>query len=284
MSTAALGPPPLDVAAVRVLLCDADDCLFPSEEPAFEASTAVMNTLLAELGVDERFAPDELRAVAVGKNFRATATELARGFDVRLDDAELERRVQLERKEVSAHLARVLEPDPDVRAPLVRLERRFGLAVVSSSALSRLDACFAATGLAPFFPPARRFSAEDSLATPTSKPDPAVYRLAGERLGVSGGEALAIEDSVAGARSAVAAGFPTVANVQFVPLGERDERVAALLEVGVTAVVSSWSEVLELVDAAPGASAHAAASPGTAAAATSGTSVMTPSTPRATSR
>jgi beta-phosphoglucomutase-like phosphatase (HAD superfamily) len=56
---------------------------------------------------------------------------------------------------------------------------------------------------------------------PTSKPDPAIYRLAGERLGVAGAQAVAIEDAVAGVRSAVGAGFPTVGNVLFVAEDER---------------------------------------------------------------
>ena len=38
---------PLDVGAVKVLLCDADGNLFASEEPAFVASTVVTNRLLA---------------------------------------------------------------------------------------------------------------------------------------------------------------------------------------------------------------------------------------------
>ena len=263
-----------------MLLCDADGCLFPSEEPAFAASAGVTNALLAELGIGRRFTAEELRAVAVGKNFRATAIELALRFGVPLEaslagpspaaraardgDApvltadELERWVALERREVSAHLRRVLGPDPGVREPLAELARRFRLAVVSSSALARLDACFEATGLAELFPPRVRFSAEDSLRVPTSKPDPAIYALAGERLGVGGAQALAIEDSVTGARSALAAGFPTIANVVFVPLEERAERIAALREVGVATVVSSWQQLVALLDERTAASAAAA--------------------------
>ncbi len=44
-----------------------------------------------------------------------------------------------------------------------------------------------------------------------TKPDPEVYRLALERLGVSGSEALAIEDSPAGCQAAVAAGMVAIA-------------------------------------------------------------------------
>ena len=240
-----------DLADARVLLCDADDCLFPSEGPAFAASTAVTNDLLADLGVDKRFSPDELRAAAVGRNFRATAVGLAERFGVPLAADELDRCVVLERRRVTAHLRGVLKPDPAVRQPLVELARRFQLAVVSSSALARLDACFEASGLSDLFPPEVRFSAEDSLPVPTSKPDPAVYALAGERLGVAGSEALAIEDSLTGARSALAAGFPTIVNTVFVPAEERQRRVAALREAGVAAVVSSWRQLATVLAGAP---------------------------------
>ncbi len=239
------------LADVRVLLCDADDCLFASEEPAFAASTAVTNDLLADLGIDKRFTPDELRSTAVGKNFRATALELAATYGVVLEPEELERRVAIERREVSAHLSRVLEPDPAVGEPLAELGLRFDLAVVSSSALARLDVCFEATGLAGLFPADVRFSAEDSLPIPTSKPDPAVYAFAGEQLGGGDGETLAVEDSVVGVRSAVAAGFQTIGNVLFVAPPEREERIAALRECGAAVVVESWWELLELLPSTP---------------------------------
>jgi beta-phosphoglucomutase-like phosphatase (HAD superfamily) len=228
----------------RVLLCDADGCLFPSEEPAFVASAEVTTRLLAELGIACRFAPAELKALAVGRNFRATALDLAARHGATLTEAELEPWVAEERRAVIAHLRDVLRPDPRVLEPLARLAERFDLAVVSSSALERLDACFEATGLAELLPPALRFSAEDSLPAPTSKPDPAIYALAGERLGVSGDEALAVEDAPSGALSAVAAGFPTLGNLLFVPEEERPGRAQALRDAGVDAIVESWWEVL----------------------------------------
>ena len=231
----------------RVLLCDADGCLFPSEEPAFAASTQVTNDLLGHLGVARRFEAAELQAFAVGKNFRATAVELAAQHRATLDPAELERWVEEEKRAVIAHLSETLGPDPAVLEPLERLAERFGLAIVSSSALARLAACVHATELEALLPPERHFSAEDSLPVPTSKPDPAVYALAGERLGVTGDEALAIEDSTTGARSAIAAGFPTVGNLTFVPEAARAERAEALRSAGVSALVASWSELEALL-------------------------------------
>ncbi len=237
---------------VRTLLLDADGNLFPSEEPAFEASTVVTNRLLERLGSPKRFDPDELRRVAVGKNFRATALGLAAELGVELGP-ELERWVVEEREAVVAHLGRVLEPDPDVLEPLRVLADAHALAVVSSSALSRLDACFEATGLAGLLPAAVRYSAEDSLPVPTSKPDPAVYAHAGRQLGVSGGQALAVEDAASGVLSAVAAGFPVVGNLLFVPADERAERAVALQEAGAHAVLGSWWELVELLAGRPAA-------------------------------
>ena len=239
--------------SVEVLLCDADGNLFPSEEPAFEASTEVTNRVLRELGIDLAFTPDELRGAAVGKNFRATITDLATEHGVELPAEQLEREVAEEKRAVSAHLGSVLRPDPAVLEPLTALAGRFRLAAVSSSALSRLDACFEATGLAGLFPPGERYSAEDSLPVPTSKPDPAVYLHAGRELGATPENAVAVEDAVAGVRSAVAAGFPCIGNLLFVLPAERAEREAALRETGAGAVVSSWWELDELLAGTPAA-------------------------------
>jgi HAD superfamily hydrolase (TIGR01509 family) len=236
---------------VEVLLCDADGNLFPSEEPAFVASAEVTNRLFAELGSERRFTPDELRREAVGRNFRSTALELASRHALDLDAHPLDRYVALEKEAVTAHLGRVLEPDAEVLDAVTALGRRYRLAAVSSSASSRLDVSFRAAGLADLFPPEVRFSAEDSLSLPASKPNPAIYVFAGEALGVAGERALAIEDALAGVQSAVAAGFPAVGNLAFVGPAERGPRAAELLDAGAAAVVSSWWELARLLGVAP---------------------------------
>jgi beta-phosphoglucomutase-like phosphatase (HAD superfamily) len=236
---------PLAGVPVEALLCDADGCLFPSEEPAFEASAEVTNGFLAEIGARERFTAEALRLATTGKNFRTTAAALAAKEGLALEAEALERWVEVEREAVTAHLGSVLRPEP-----LGRLATAHALAIVSSSALTRVDACLQATDLHDLFPAGSRFSAENSLPEPTSKPDPAIYLHALDQLGLEPPQAVAIEDSVPGALAAVGAGCRTLGNVMFVAPGERAERMAALECAGVAAVISSWGELELLLEPA----------------------------------
>lgn len=239
---------PHPLTGIRVVLCDADGNLFPSEEPAFEASVEVTNRYLADHGVARQYGAEELRLAATGRSYRTILAALARehGID-EPSAAELEQLVRAEKAAVTAHLRTALHPDPDVLGPLARLAERHGLAAVSSSADARIAACFEVTGMAEHFPPERRFSAEDSLPVPTSKPDPAIYLYALHALGLRPEQAVAVEDSPTGATAAVAAGIPTLGNLQFVQPAERAEREQQLRDVGVLRIVSGWHEVVDLV-------------------------------------
>jgi beta-phosphoglucomutase-like phosphatase (HAD superfamily) len=238
---------PFDVDAIDTVLCDADGTLFDSEPAAFAASTTVMNRLLASLGIDRTYTPDGLRGLALGRNFRSTASALAADAGAVIEPGVLERWVAAEQAAVTEELATVLRPTPNVRLALEVLRRERRLSVVTSSAAARVDACLDAAGLDDLFPHDVRFSAEDSLATPASKPDPAIYRFVGAQLDVGGVRAVAVEDAVAGARAAVEAGFPTVGMLQFVPPNERAERTKALRDAGVVAVVPSWRHLVRLL-------------------------------------
>lgn len=256
-------PPEIDLAAIEALLCDADGCLFPSEAPAFAASAMVTNDFLEAIGATARFGAEELRLATTGKNFRTTAAALAEAEGKPLDPVDLECWVEVERRQVAAHLGKVLTPDRRVGEPLARLAGDRTLAIVSSSATARLDICLRATHLDRLFPADRRFSAESSLPVPTSKPDPAIYAHAMERLGISPRQGLAVEDSVPGAQAAIGAGFPTLGNVMFVPPPERADRVADLERAGVAGVISSWAELERLFDSSrPAAAAVSGSAPG----------------------
>jgi HAD superfamily hydrolase (TIGR01509 family) len=259
-----------DPAPITTLLCDADDNLFPSEGPAFDASVEVINRFLARFDMAAPFTAEELRKQATGKNFRNTAVNLAVLCDVPIDQTlahdrpgavvasqrdvaagralcadDLEQWVRTEREHVTAALTATLRPDPQVLGPLQALAARYALAAVSSSARARLDGCFTATGLDSLIPARLRFSAEDSLPVPTSKPDPAVYLHTGEVMGIDVDHGLAIEDSVPGVTSAVAAGYVTVGNLMFVPADERRCRSNELIDAGAIAITHSWQALTD---------------------------------------
>ena len=244
-----------DLGSVTTLLCDADGTLFDSEEPAFDVAVVAANRCLELFGAPQRYTADGLRRAANGLSFRATITGLARDAGVDVDGAafrsDVERWVLEENEAVTRHLSAVLQPDPAVVDPLRRLAEPFGLAVVTSSALTRIDASLTSSGIADLLPSGRRFSAQDSLPVPTSKPDPAVYLLALERLGLPPGRALAVEDAVPGVRSAVAASVITVGMLCFVPPAERAQRVVDLERAGASVLVDSWSELEQLLDPQP---------------------------------
>lgn len=186
---------PFDPAPLTTLLCDADDNLFASERPAFDASTEVTNRFLARFGVTAPLSSEELRKRAVGKNFRPTALDLAVRCDVPLEPTlaqdrpaavvasagdladgtglsvdELERWVREERERVTAHLGHTLKPDPQVLEPLRDLGAHYALAAVSSSATKRLRACFTATGLDALIAESATFSAEDRFRCRPANP------------------------------------------------------------------------------------------------------------------
>jgi beta-phosphoglucomutase-like phosphatase (HAD superfamily) len=207
--------------------------------------------LLAELGITSSFTGDELRRTATGRNFRSIATDLASDAGVDIDEELLEAAAHQEVEVVTQHLSTTLQPDERVRRPLQTLAASFDLVVVSSSALRRLAVCFAVTGLDVLFPPERRFSAQDSLPVPTSKPDPAIYSWAGDRLGIRPAQGLAIEDAVPGVASARAAGFETLGNVMFVARAERAQRIEDLRRAGAGGVIQEWAELAQFLADVP---------------------------------
>ncbi len=66
-------------------------------------------------------------------------------------------------------------------------------------------------------------------------------------MAVSPDDGLAVEDSLNGALSAVAAGYRTVGMLAFVPQEQQQDRRTALYEAGAVTVVSSWAELAGLL-------------------------------------
>lgn len=77
-------------------------------------------------------------------------------------------------------------------------------ALVSNSSHAIIEAALAGQPWAELFAPERRFSAED---VERGKPEPDLYLHAARTLGVTPGECIVVEDTLAGVRAALAAGM-----------------------------------------------------------------------------
>lgn len=94
-----------------------------------------------------------------------------------------------------------LKPMPGIEAQLAGLPLPYAL--VTNSRTAELALKLEVTGLERFFPESCRFDCEK---LGVAKPDPAIYRLAAERLGVDIRRSLVIEDSGPGLAAASGAG------------------------------------------------------------------------------
>lgn len=131
-------------------------------------------------------------------------------------------------KEIQAEFRRGVTPVPGAEKLLERWAKRWPLALVSTSSEALIEAALAGLGWGRFF----RLRLSSERVGP-SKPDPAVYREAARRLGVDPADALALEDSLNGVKSAQRAGMPVIGVTADADLAERmgpyvTERVANL--------------------------------------------------------
>lgn len=123
-------------------------------------------------------------------------------------------------------------------------------ALVSSSELDRVNICREATGLDIYFPPERTYSAHDSLPTPDHKPSPAIYNFALENEGLKAHEAVTIEDSTSGVKSAVAAKIDVVGFVgaTHIPDDKKAEKAQQLLDEGANIVIWDMRDLVHVLE------------------------------------
>ncbi len=128
--------------------------------------------------------------------------------------------------ELFALLDSGLEPFPDALGAVADLRRRaVPIAVASSSARQRLERTLARAGLADVF---AATIAGDEVAR--GKPAPDMFLAAAERLGVAPSQCIAVEDSVPGVQSALAAGMVVVAIARESPPPAGLEQADVLVE------------------------------------------------------
>uniref|UniRef100_L2G5X4 Had superfamily n=1 Tax=Colletotrichum fructicola (strain Nara gc5) TaxID=1213859 RepID=L2G5X4_COLFN len=178
---------------ITALLFDCDNTLVLSEELAFEACADLINEICSSRNIEQRFTGESLIVEFVGQNFRGMMLGLQKryGFEMR---------------------RRARDPCPGVDEQLEKLQKggKYKLSVVSSSAKRRVWASVVKVGQDKYFSEEETFSAATSLPKPTSKPDPAIYLWAMEKLGKKPEECVAIEDSKSGTLSGTRAGIKVI--------------------------------------------------------------------------
>lgn len=165
-------------------------------------------------------------------------------YKYEMDNEELEKYVSREEDQVISKLKAALVPCPGVEPVLEQLykEKKYHLAVVSSSALRRVKASIEKVGQDKYFNPDHVFSAATSLNPPTSKPNPAIYLHAMEVIGKKPEECVAIEDSKSGATAASRANITTIGYVGPYPDKEKEHMRGVLTEAGCVIVMEDWKE------------------------------------------
>jgi HAD superfamily hydrolase (TIGR01509 family) len=202
------------------------------------------NEILEKQGIPDRYTGSQLIKDFVGQNFRGMMISLQAKYKFELEHDEFERYVIKEEDMVIAKLAAKAQPCDGATEVVQRLyeSKKYGMAVVSSSALRRVRASIEKVGLDKYFGYDMVFSAATSLPKPTSKPDPAIYLHALEYVKKTAAETVAVEDSKSGALSAIRAGIPVIAYVGSYSDEMQEGMGKALMDLGSKIVMTHWSQ------------------------------------------
>ncbi|KAB8236050.1 HAD family hydrolase [Aspergillus alliaceus] len=230
---------------ITEIFFDCDNTLVLSEELAFEACADLTNEILEKRGISDRYTGEQLIQDFVGQNFRGMMISLQAKYNFEMPAEELEAFVKKEEDKVIAKLEAKAQPCVGANEELEKLfkSKKYHLAVVSSSALRRVQASIKKVGQDKFFDEDMVFSAATSLPKPTSKPDPAIYLHALEKCNKKPKETVAVEDSKSGAQSAIRAGIHVIGYVGSYPGDEKKIEMTKLLQdLGAKVIMKDWSE------------------------------------------
>lgn len=187
----------VDWTRVRAVCFDMDGTLVDSDLAWFRATRAAF----ARHGVE---LTDALYHETLGLDNAAGVRAVMKHFPERkLDAVELVHDLE---SAIQAEFARGVTPMAGAGELLARWKARWPLALVSTSSDALIRAALSGLKWERFFEVVL-----SSESVGPSKPDPAVYREAARRLGVTPAECLAVEDSQNGVRAAHAAGMQVVA-------------------------------------------------------------------------
>jgi HAD superfamily hydrolase (TIGR01509 family) len=234
----------------KVILFDHDGTVVDSEIIALKSAWKLTGEVASEYpGARFYDLPDFIKSFA-GKPYREILTQIYLDSPTALSEADIQRLVLEEEDRAIDHLS--LEATATAGTPemLSKLNvQGVQFALVSNSSLRRLSACLAASDLAHYFSD-RVFSANDSLPVRRPKPLPDIYLHAAECLGADISNCVAVEDSISGVKSAVAAGIPLIIGYvggTHITEGERRDRASVLRSVGAQHIIEHMSNLIQLL-------------------------------------
>ena len=231
---------------ITQIFFDCDNTLVLSEDLAFEACADLSNEILAKRNIPDRYTSQDLIQDFVGQNFRGMMVSLQAKYNFVMPTDELEYYVKEEENRVTAKLEEKAQPCPGVNRELEKLAqtKQYGFAVVSSSALRRVQASIKRVGQDKYFDHRFVFSAASSLPKPTTKPDPAIYLHAMQVVHRKPENCVAIEDSKSGSLAAIRAGIPLIGYVGCYEGETKKMEMAKLLhDLGAKVIMRDWSEI-----------------------------------------
>ncbi len=187
-----------DFSATQAIIFDMDGVLFLSSDCHEQAYREV----LQGIGIAD-FSYAAIAGMRTDDAMRKLLFEHGR---LDIDYVEIDRLVTNKRKKALEILNNQGEVAPGSKELISRLRQEYRLAVASSASLGTVELFLKKSGYADAF----EFCLNGSSVL-QSKPDPAIYALAVQKLGLNPGQCVVIEDAVSGVHAASDAGVPVIA-------------------------------------------------------------------------
>lgn len=221
--------------SIEAVIFDCDGVLVDSE--AVVARVALVALQQLGLPYDEETFTHRFTGMTVDHYFAELNADHRKAFGTPLPEGFANKLLQ----DTKVEMDTTLEAIPDVHAAVASITG-LALAVASSSGLDRLRTKLKIAGLYDMFAP--HYYSGDQVTH--GKPAPDLFLFAAEKLGIPAPTCVAIEDSVNGVRSAVAAGMPVIGFTGGSHC--RDGHDSFLVEAGATLVVNHMSHLAGALD------------------------------------
>lgn len=238
-----------------VVLFDHDGTVVDSETIALESAWRLTNEVALSFAGAQHYELEDFVKSFAGKPYREILAKIYAGSVTTLNERDIERLVAEEEKRAIERLsvqAKATEGTPEVLSYLC--DDGFEFALVSNSSLERLSACLSAAALTDYFPSERIFSAQGSLPVRRPKPLPDIYLYAVKCLEAEVSSCVAVEDSISGVKSAVAAGIGHIIGYvggTHISEDERRSRADALVSAGAQQIIERMHDLIGLLAATP---------------------------------